>query len=281
MTIGGTSTTKTGRRTAAPTTVCGDDVHNTIPSVQASGSGVYAYRTETHPDATDPPCETTLGPNAHFPAELQQPAAYVTVEDPWTGEFSKDLRYIHTNQRRDHRFNRAADPYVGTERRRIPSVSEYVAAHVHDDVFDVHRIDLMVGRPENADLVEDERRADRNTREGAWAEMWRHLGRHVTYGEYFPPPPTDTAYLRHPSERRYTQEMAITMRNIMEQETYRAGYNDVTASNLPRPITTYYMFQVYHEWVEDGGFEKRHRLATTEGGRPQTPLYVSWSNTNL
>ena len=225
---------------------------------------------------------TTLEPNADYPANLQKPTCVVTNEDPWNGEFSKDRRYTHTNQRNDHRFRREHRQVYPEGRRYVPNLEQYIRDNNHADVYDVTRLNMMVTREENLLTVEGRCLTDNNTREGSWEAMWHHLGRFVEYGEPYPGLPSDTAYYRHSSEVQYHRDMRRTLRSFLEADAYRAEYRDeLTRSNLPRPITSYYMFQRYEGWHEDGFFEKRKRVPREDAARLQTPFYVGWSNNSM
>ncbi len=143
---------------------------------------------------------TTLTPTEDFPADKQRQSTYISTNDPWAGNFSKDARFILKNQRNDHRLRREQNERYPRTNRFVPTVQEYISDNQYNDVYDVVRLNLMVQREANEQLPKNRRKDDRNTLEGSWEQMWRHLGRFVSYDEPWPETPSDTMYFRNPSE---------------------------------------------------------------------------------
>ena len=227
-----------------------------------------------------------LGPNVHYPANLQTTTTYVTRANPWAGHFVLNDVYIHRNQRNDHRLHRKRTRDTGSvdERRvDVPNLEEYMKMYTPMDIFEMNRLSRMVSRTKNEQLPPNRGLEDRNTLEGSWEQVWAHLGRYVRFDTQQASLPCDTIYLRHSSEAGYQRRLRELMYN-MAQHVLRNGSADgydtsTIRSLLPKPIMQFYMFKDYKTWVEDGGYEKRSRTATTMNGR--SGHYVSWSNVNM
>ncbi len=227
---------------------------------------------------------TSLGPNAHYPEELQSRARYVTKTDGWAGHFSRNVNFVHRNQRYDHRFykRKRKKDHVKKEDRRIPSVHDYMNDYDGTDIYEINRLTLMPLEIANKDLPANRRAAHKDTLEGSWTAAWNHLGRNAVFNDPAPSLPCDTLYLRHITEAEYQRRLNNLFADFarhVEREGTADGYGiEDIRSLLPRPITVYYLFREYYDWVEDTSFEKRKRCPK---GEDILSFYISWSNINM
>ncbi len=251
--------------------------------MSGSGAGPSTARPDPYLEAASQ-ILTSLGPNTHYPRNVQGRARYVTRDDPWVGQFSRDVHFVHTNQRYDHRFYRKKrkTDVVKHSDRVIPDVFQYMNGYNADDVYEVNRLALMPQSEANNALPAARRIEYKNTLEGSWIAAWNHLGRNVRFNNPAPQLPCDTLYLRHPTEEEYQRRLRNLfdeMIRYVNQHGTSDGYNtNEIRSLLPRPITVYYIFREYYDWIEDTGFEKRKRCPR---GEDALSFLISWSNINM